>query len=243
MGRSGEDVAELESRIAALDWAGLEHGLWGRGYAKTRGVLQPAECDYLAGLYADDARFRKCVVMDRHGYGQGEYRYFKEPLPLLVKTLRRALYAKLAPVANRWMAALKTPASYPEDLAAFLTLCRRQGQTLPTPLLLHYPTGGYNCLHRDLYGGVVFPLQATFFLSRGEDYTGGAFVLVEQRPRAQSYAESIATEQGELLIFPTQFRPVESRRGYRKTSMRHGVSRVTSGTRDTLGIIFHNAKA
>lgn len=244
MTSSGERLpADLEARIGALDWADLEQELWGRGYVKTSRVLTRAECDGLVALYEDNAHFRKRVVMERHGYGVGEYKYFKHPLPAVVQTLRRVLYDKLAPLANRWMAALKTSVSYPEDLESFLAVCRDHGQTLPTPLLLHYPAGGYNCLHRDLYGEVAFPLQATCFLSRAEtDYRGGAFVLVEQRPRSQSYAECITTQQGELVIFPTQFRPAVGRRGYRKTSMRHGVSRVVAGVRDTLGIIFHDAK-
>lgn len=236
-------LADLESRIDALDWESLEEHLWEHGYAKTSPLLTPAECGGLADLYRDDARFRKRVVMERHGYGAGEYKYFREPLPAVVQTLRYRVYARLAPVANRWMSALKSEVSYPPDLGSFLTLCRNRGQLLPTPLLLHYQTGGYNCLHRDLYGEVFFPLQLTCFLSRGgRDYTGGAFILVEQRPRAQSYAEAITTEQGECVVFPTQFRPVKGSRGYRKVSLRHGVSRITGGIRDTLGIIFHNAK-
>jgi len=236
-------LATLEKRIETLDWGILEQQLWELGCAKTPPVLTSDECRGLADLYRDDDYFRKRVVMERHGYGLGEYKYLREPLPAPVQTLRTVVYRNVAPIANRWMAALGSPQSYPEDLETFLEQCQRQGQVQPTPLLLHYPTGGYNCLHRDLYGEVAFPLQLTCFLSQsGRDYTGGAFVLVEQRPRAQSYAESITTAQGEMLIFPTQYRPVKGTRGYRKTSMRHGVSRVTAGTRDTLGIIFHNAK-
>jgi uncharacterized protein len=233
----------LRTRINGLDWTGLERDLWKLGYAKAPRVLTRGECEALAGLYEHDAYFRKRVIMDRHGYGMGEYKYFRGPLPALVQILRQSVYEKVAPIANRWMAALGSEISYPEDLETFLEQCRRHGQVHPTPLLLHYPTGGYNCLHRDLYGEVAFPFQLTCFLSQyGTDYTGGAFVLVEQRPRAQSYAESITTAQGEILIFPTQYRPVKGTRGYRKTSMRHGVSRVTGGTRDTLGVIFHNAR-
>lgn len=213
----------LEKRIEALDWQILEDELWELGYAKTPPVLTPAECHALAGLYRQGQYFRKRVVMERHGYGLGEYQYFNEPLPPLVHVLRTRFYPHLALIANRWMAALGSTDSYPEDLERFLELCRTHGQLASTPLLLHYPTGGYNCLHRDLYGDVAFPLQLTCFLSEhGEDYTGGAFILVEQRPRAQSYGESIITEQGEILIFPTQYRPVKGTRGYRKTSIRHG---------------------
>ena len=234
---------DLTARITALDWEDLEQDLWQFGYARMSSILTGEECDAMKKLYDDDAHFRKRVVMARHRYGLGEYRYFKEPLPATVQTLRSVVYGYLAPMANRWMAALKSPQRYPEGLEDFLALCRIHGQSQATPLLLHYPTGGYNCLHRDLFGEVAFPLQLTCFLSRpGADYTGGAFVLVEQRPRAQSYAESIIPDQGEILIFPTQYRPVKGPRGYRKTSMRHGVSRVTTGTRDTLGVIFHNAQ-
>ena len=186
--------------------------------------------------------------MARYKFGVGEYRYFAAPLPPLVETLRRHAYPPLAAIANRWEAALSSSGRglavvHPASLDGLLALCRRRGQTKPTPLLLHYETGGYNCLHQDLYGDVVFPLQLTCFLSRrGGDYTGGDFLLVEQRPRAQSRGEAIATEQGEIVIFATRYRPVEGARGVSRSAMRHGVSRVTSGSRYTLGVIFHDAK-
>jgi hypothetical protein len=180
--------------------------------------------------------------MARHRFGVGEYQYFAEPLPALVQSLRLLTYPPLAAIANRWMEALKQPQRYPADLARFLVQCQEHGQTKPTPLLLRYETGGYNCLHQDLYGEIAFPLQLTCFLSRRDsDYTGGEFLLVEQRPRAQSRGEAIATEQGEIIIFATRDRPAAGSRGHYRLQMRHGVSRIRSGRRYALGIIFHNA--
>jgi hypothetical protein len=181
--------------------------------------------------------------MARYRFGVGDYKYFAEPLPPVVAALREHAYPPLAGTANRWMAALGARERFPDDLAALRRLCARHGQTKPTPLLLHYEAGGYNCLHRDLYGDVAFPLQLTVFLSRrGEDYTGGEFLLLEQRPRAQSRGEAIAPEQGEMVIFTTRDRPVKGARRYFRAAMRHGVSTVASGTRYTLGVIFHDAK-
>ena len=181
--------------------------------------------------------------MARFKFGVGDYQYFAAPLPPLVQALRTHAYPPLAAIANQWEAALGTALLHPPDLAALQALCRRRGQTKPTPLLLHYEAGGYNCLHQDLYGDVVFPLQLTCFLSRrGVDYTGGDFLLVEQRPRAQSRGEAIATEQGEIVIFTTRYRPAEGARGFYRATVRHGVSRVLAGSRYTLGIIFHDAK-
>jgi uncharacterized protein len=230
-------------RIAALDWEEIERSLWAWGYARTPAVLTPAQCAELVSLYADDARFRSRIDMERYRFGVGDYKYFAHPLPPLVTELRTRLYPPLAAVANRWEQALGTRRRYPPALDRLLVQCRRAGQTRPTPLLLHYETGGYNCLHQDLYGEVAFPLQLTCFLSRPRaDYEGGAFLLVEQRPRAQSRGEALLPEQGETLIFTTRWRPVGGARGYYRTTMRHGVSRVTRGTRYTLGIIFHDAK-
>jgi hypothetical protein len=204
--------------------------------------LTPGECGELVALYRDDARFRSRIDMARYRFGVGEYKYFAAPLPGPVEALRVHAYPPLAAIANQWEVALDTAVLHPPTLAALLARCRKKGQTKPTPLLLHYETGGYNCLHQDLYGEVVFPLQLTCFLSRrGVDYEGGDFLLVEQRPRAQSKGESIATEQGEILIFTTRYRPVESARGYSRAAMRHGVSRLTRGERYTLGVIFHDA--
>jgi hypothetical protein len=235
-------ASSLTARVARLDWQAIERDLWAFGSTKTLPVLTPEECTSLIALYADEGRFRKHVDMARRRFGEGHYRYFAYPLPPLVQTLRTAAYPPLAAIANRWMQALGLPERYPPTLADFLRVCQAHGQTRPTPLLLRYEIGGYNCLHQDLYGEVAFPLQITCFLSRHpEEYTGGTFLLVEQRPRAQSRGEAIVTDQGEMVIFTTRFRPVAGRRGYSRMTMRHGVSRVTSGRRYTLGVIFHDA--
>lgn len=236
-------VMTLKNRLAHLDWPTIERSLWDRGYAKTSPILTPEECSKLVSLYRQDEKFRSRTNMARHQFGVGEYKYFADPLPPLVQQLRKQTYLHLAPIANRWMEALRQPDRYPSTLDEFLSFCAEQGQTRPTPLLLTYEAGGYNCLHQDLYGAVAFPLQLTFFLSRREvDYTGGEFLLVEQRPRAQSRGEAIATEQGETIIFTTRYRPALGKRGYHRVTMRHGVSTVTAGSRYTLGVIFHNAK-
>jgi hypothetical protein len=233
----------LIARVDTLDWSALEEALGQWGYATTPVLLTPDECRALIALYSDDSRFRSRIDMERYRFGVGDYKYFAEPLPTLVAELRERCYPPLAAVANRWEAALGSRRRYPPDLPGLLLLCRRAGQTKPTPLLLHYETGGYNCLHQDLYGEVAFPLQLTVFLSRrGVDHEGGEFLLVEQRPRAQSRGEVIALEQGAAVIFTTRWRPVAGARGYYRATMRHGVSRVTRGSRYTLGIIFHNAR-
>jgi len=212
------------------------------GYAILPAVLSPVECAALAGLYAEEAPFRSRVVMARHGFGQGEYKYFAYPLPDLVAALRAALYPILAPIANRWNAATGLDRRYPDDHAAYLERCHRAGQTRPTPLLLQYREGDYNRLHQDLYGEHVFPLQATFLLSRpGGDFAGGELVLTEQRPRMQSRAEVVPLGQGDGVVFAVKQRPVRGTRGVYRVTMRHGVSRVLSGQRHTLGIIFHDA--
>jgi hypothetical protein len=237
------DAAPIATRLAELDWTALERSLWDLGYAKTPPVLTPAECEALIALYGDDGRFRSRVDMARYRFGEGDYKYLAHPLPPVVAALRAHAYPRLAALANAWERALGGRTRYPPDLDGLLALCRRHGQTKPTPLLLHYEAGGYNCLHQDLYGDVAFPLQITAFLSRrGADYDGGDFLLVEQRPRAQSRGEAIHTEQGELVIFPTRYRPSAGTRGWFRTTMRHGVSRVTRGSRYTLGIIFHDAQ-
>jgi uncharacterized protein len=240
----GTAVADdIAARLARLDWREIERSLWAWGYAKTPAILTESECDELVSLYPDEERFRSTVDMGRYKFGIGEYKYFAAPLPPLVEALRGAAYPPLAAIANQWETALDTATVHPATLDAMLSVCRRRGQTKPTPLLLRYEAGGYNCLHQDLYGDVVFPLQLTCFLSRrGTDYTGGDFLLVEQRPRAQSRGESIATEQGEIVIFATRYRPVEGSRGVYRGAMRHGVSRIVSGHRYTLGVIFHDAK-
>jgi hypothetical protein len=234
---------DIAARIEGLDWPALEQSLWELGYARTPAVLTPDECAGLVALYGDEARFRSRVDMARYRFGVGDYKYFAAPLPPLVDALRIGFYPPLARIANRWQAALGVAVRYPPDLAGLLAHCARHGQTKPTPLLLHYEAGGYNCLHQDLYGEVAFPLQLTCFLSRrGVDYQGGEFLLLEQRPRAQSRGEAIATEQGEVLVFATRHRPVEGARGFYRAAMRHGVSRLLGGRRYTLGVIFHDAR-
>lgn len=230
-------------RIGALDWENVERSLWEWGYAKTSALLTPEECAGLVSLYSDDRRFRSRVDMVRYRFGIGEYKYFTNPLPAVVESVRVHAYPHLASIANRWMEALGARERYSLDLASFLSRCARRGQTKPTPLLLCYEAGGYNCLHQDLYGDVAFPFQLTCMLTRqGADYQGGEFLLVEQRPRAQSRGEVISLGQGEAVIFPVHHRPAMGTRGYYRTTMRHGVSRVTSGRRYSLGVIFHNAR-
>lgn len=232
----------ISARIESLDWKAIEQSLWDWGYARTRPILAPAACDELIALYGDERRFRSRIDMARYRFGVGDYKYFGDPLPAVVQALRTELYPPLAAIANRWMEALGASERFPADLRRFLALCARRGQTKPTPLLLHYEAGGYNCLHQDIYGDVMFPLQLTCLLSRDADYTGGEFLLVEQRPRAQSRGEVVLLEQGEAVIFATRFRPVSGTRGYYRGQMRHGVSRLQSGAHYTLGVIFHNAK-
>jgi hypothetical protein len=204
--------------------------------------MTPAQCAALAGMYADDARFRSRVVMARHGYGRGEYRYFRYPLPAVVAMLREAFYPQLAPIANRWNETMDIVARYPPAHEEFLAQCHAAGQTRPTPLLLQYATGDYNCLHQDLYGEQVFPLQVAILLSApGLDFEGGEFVLTEQRPRMQSRPEVVPLRQGDAVIFAVHHRPVTGSRGTYRVNLRHGVSRVRRGSRHTLGVIFHDA--
>ncbi len=234
---------DLGARVAALDWASIGAALEARGSAATGVLLAPGECDALAALYdAQPSPFRSRVVMARHGFGRGEYQYFAQPLPPAVATLREALYARLVPVANRWQEALRLPARFPAALGDFLARCHAAGQTRPTPLLLRYEAGDYNCLHQDLYGEHVFPLQVAFLLSApGEAFEGGEFVLTEQRPRMQSRAEVVPLRQGEGVVFAVNQRPVRGSRGTYRVAMRHGVSRIRAGRRHTLGVIFHDA--
>lgn len=238
MGRSGT----IADRVDALAWSALEASIAERGYARTGRFLTRSECRGLIELYPDDSHFRKRVDMARNRFGVGDYAYFGEPLPPLVAALREALYARLAPIANRMMAALGSSLRYPPTLRAFRARCRAAGQRRPTPLLLRYEADGCNRLHRDLYGTLAFPLQATALLSRpGVDYEGGEFLLVENRPRQQSLGEAIALAAGELILFPVSDRPVRGARGVLRASMRHGVSRVHRGERFALGTIFHDA--
>ena len=233
----------VTERLAALDWDAIAQSLRQHGYARTAPVLTADECADLIAMYGERERFRSRVEMARFRFGIGDYQYFAAPLPPLVEALRVHAYPPLAPIANEWEDALRTETRHPPTLTELQTRCRQHGQTKPTPLLLHYEAGGYNCLHQDLYGDVVFPLQLTCFLSRpGLDYDGGEFLLVEQRPRAQSRGEVITPAQGEIVIFATRHRPVEGARGWYRAALRHGVSTVRRGTRYTLGVIFHDAK-
>jgi hypothetical protein len=232
----------MTSRLSRVDWAAVAASLDERGFATIPALLAPAECRDLVALYDDEAAFRSRVVMARHGFGQGEYKYLRYPLPSAVEALRQAIYPQLAPVANRWRAALKEAGRLPAALDDYLAHCHDAGQTRPTPLILKYGAGDYNCLHQDLYGALVFPLQLTVLLSAPTaTFTGGEFVLVEQRPRRQSKAEVVPLGQGEAVIFAVHHRPVRGTRGIYRVNQRHGVSRVRSGERYTLGIIFHDA--
>jgi uncharacterized protein len=227
---------------AAIDWREIASSFDEQGYATTPPLLEAAECDALAALYPREEVFRSRVVMQRHAFGRGEYKYFRYPLPKTVEKLRQAIYPHLAPIANRWLDRLKEEGWFPLSLSTYLEQCHKAGQERPTPLLLKYQAGDYNCLHQDLYGDLVFPLQLTVLLSApGEDFTGGDFLLVEQRPRAQSRGEVVPLQQGEAVIFPVHHRPVDGSRGPYRVTMRHGVSRLRSGERYTLGIIFHDA--
>ena len=228
--------------LSGIDWDATRRELDAHACAVLPGVLPMEACNALAASYESDDPFRSRVVMARHGFGRGEYKYFRYPLPEVIAALRTALYPPLAEIANSWNAAMGIDVRYPPDHAAFLERCHRAGQTKPTPLLLRYGEGDYNCLHQDLYGEHVFPLQATVLLSEpGRDFTGGEFVLTEQRPRMQSRAEVVPLRQGDAVIFPVHHRPVQGSRGSYRVNLRHGVSRIRSGRRYTLGIIFHDA--
>src|SRR5262245_36587932 len=237
-------TGSIGARLACLDWEAIERSLDDSGWSRTPPVLTPAECDDLAALYDDGRRFRSRVDMARYRFGLGEYKYFAEPLPAIVRDLRVEAYPRLAPIANRWEGSLGRPTRlFPADLRSFLVICAERGQRKPTPLLLRYEEGGFNCLHQDLYGEIAFPLQLTCVLSRrGADFSGGESLLVEQRPRQQSRGHAVPMEQGELLVFATRYRPVHGARGYYRANLRHGVSKVLSGRRMSLGVIFHNAE-
>lgn len=233
---------DIEARIADLDWERIGDALDADGNAVLPRLLSAEECAALSAAYDDPAPFRSRVVMARHGFGRGEYRYFAYPLPAAVAELRSSLYPRLAPIADRWNEAMGIDVRYPDRHAEFIARCHDAGQRRPTPLLLRYGAGDYNCLHQDLYGEHVFPLQVAILLSQpGEDFAGGEFVLTEQRPRMQSRAEVVTLTQGDGVAFAVQNRPVQGARGFYRVNMRHGVSRVRSGARHTLGIIFHDA--
>jgi hypothetical protein len=234
----------LEERIDAVNWRAAEEDLTLRGYAVLPEILTTDECAGVVALYEDEKRFRSHIIMERYRFGIGDYKYFENPLPQTVLSLRTSAYPHLAKIANRWAETLgEAGERYPQEHGAFLKICHKAGQKKPTPLMLHYEAGGYNCLHQDLYGEVSFPLQMVFLLGQaGRDWEGGDFVLVEQQPRAQSKAEVVHANQGQAIIFTTRYRPVKGTRGFYRVNMRHGVSRVHRGTRYTLGIIFHDAK-
>ncbi|MPZ38159.1 MAG: proline hydroxylase [Rhizobiales bacterium] len=241
--KAGHDPQPIATRIASIDWAAIGADLDLNGWALLEHLLTGDECQALADLYHDERGFRSTIVMSRHGFGRGEYKYFAYPLPDLVAALRPALYAPLVPIANRWNEAMGIAVRYPETHAEFVRRCHAAGQKRPTPLLLRYGAGDYNCLHQDLYGEHVFPLQVVILLSEpGKDFTGGEFVLTEQRPRMQSRAEVVPLRRGNAAVFAVHHRPVQGTRGFYRVTMRHGVSRLRSGHRQTAGIIFHDAK-
>lgn len=237
-----DDALSPADRVAQLDWNAAAQDLDQHGAAVLPALLTPEECQAIAALYPEEAPFRSRVVMARHGFGRGEYKYFAYPLPDPVAGLRGALYPRLAPVANRWNDRMGIATRYPERHEAFLKACHAAGQTRPTPLLLQYGPGDFNCLHQDLYGDLAFPLQVAILLSEPDrDFTGGAFVITEQRPRMQSRASVVPLRQGDAVVFAVHHRPVRGSRGIYRVNLRHGVSEILSGHRHTLGLIFHDA--
>jgi uncharacterized protein len=232
----------IAARCQAFNWNRVPQDLDERGSAVLAELLRPEECHSLAALYPDDSVFRSRVVMSRHGFGRGEYKYFSYPLPEIIAGLRTALYPGLVPIANRWNEAMGIDVGYPPGHADFLARCHKAGQRKPTPLLLQYGVEDYNCLHQDVYGEHLFPLQVAILLSEpGRDFTGGEFVMTEQRPRMQSRAEVVPLRQGDAVVFTVRSRPVQGSRGVYRVNLRHGVSRIRSGARHTMGIIFHDA--
>ena len=232
----------MNARVAVVEWARIERELDEQGWARVPGLLADDECAVLAATYGRDDGFRSRVVMARHGFGRGEYKYFSYPLPSMLAELRAAVYPQLVGTANRWSEQLRADVRYPATHSEFIARCHAAGQVRPTPLLLKYQAGDYNCLHQDLYGEHVFPLQVAVLLSRpGEDFSGGEFVLAEQRPRMQSRVEVVPLEQGDAVIFAVHHRPVDGARGTYRVNLRHGVSRLRGGQRHTLGVIFHDA--
>lgn len=229
--------------IESIDWPLVEDSLWKQGFASLGRILTSNECDELTALYPAESHFRSRIDMERYRFGRGEYKYFSYPLPETVTQLRTKLYSVLSPIANRWMDALKLPGGYPENHNDFLGYCHTNSQRRPTPLMLKYGPGDHNCLHQDIYGDIVFPFQVVFSLAEpNDDFTGGELLLVEQRPRAQSAGHVLLPRKGEAVVITTRWRPAQGTRGFYRTAIKHGVSRVHSGTRFTLGIIFHDAK-
>lgn len=232
----------IQQKITQLDWTAIAESMNAKGYASIPGVLAPELCEELMANYFATDIYRKSIVMERHGYGQGQYKYFNYPLPPVVQQLREAVYPNIAPIANNWMQVLGMNTRFPESFTELNELCHQHNQLRPTPLILKYHQGGYNALHQDLYGDIYFPMQLVICLSElGEDFEGGEFVLVEQRPRMQSRPMVLKPRKGDMLLFTTNFRPVMGNRGYYRVNMRHGVSEITKGERYTLGIIFHDA--
>lgn len=233
---------DLKQRIQQADWAAVTQSMNTKGYACIPNILSANDCDQLMGHYDQPSIYRKTIIMQNHGYGQGEYKYFSYPLPATVQTLRELVYPNLAPIANNWMQVLGIEKHFPTTLVELTELCHQHNQLRPTPLILKYYTGGYNALHQNLYGEIFFPMQLVVFLAEaGKDYRGGEFILVEQRPRMQSKAIVLNPGKGDVLLFTTNFRPVKGTKGYHRVNMRHGVSEVTFGERQTLGVIFHDA--
>lgn len=231
------------SRVAAADWSAIGDDLDRQGFSVLEGLISADDCRSIVGRYSDDGFFRSRIVMARHGFGRGEYKYFAYPLPEPICTLRPRLYARLVPIANRWFERMKRDERFPDDHGDFIAVCNAAGQMRPTPLLLHYGAGDYNCLHQDLYGAIAFPIQVAVLLSEpGPDFDGGEFVVVEQRPRMQSRVNVVPMTQGDAVIFAVNQRPVAGTKGDYRVTLRHGVSPIRSGRRHTLGIIFHDAQ-
>lgn len=234
---------DIKQKIDSLNWTEIAASLDAEGYAQVKGVLHRDECERLKAAYPNGALYRKTVVMERHNYGIGEYKYFAYPLPPVVQQLREYVYPYLAPVANNWMRQLNKEHPFPDNLNELIEHCHQHQQTKPTALILKYEKGGFNAMHQDLYGEIYFPMQLVFILDEpGRDYEGGEFVLTQQKPREQSRAMVLKPAQGDMLIFTTSFRPVKGTRGYNRVNMKHGVSEVTQGKRHSMGIIFHDAK-
>lgn len=236
-------IAEaIPERLSALAWSKILEQLDNHGFVVIQSLLSPAACGQISALYPEAARFRKQIVMAQHQYGQGEYQYFAYPLPAIAQTLRESLYPQLVPLANRWHQAMEMPTVFPHQLSEFLAVCHQAGQTRPTPLLLKYAAGDFNCLHQDLYGDCLFPMQAAILLSKpGQDFTGGEFVLTEQKPRAQARVRVLNLYAGDMVIFAVNQRPVKGARGVHRVVMKHGVSPLHAGHRYCLGVIFHDA--
>jgi hypothetical protein len=233
----------IQNRIEQLNWAEIAAAMDSKGFAPVKNVLTAEECDNLTAQYTDDELYRKTIVMERHHYGRGEYKYFKYPLPGLIQQLRESVYPKLAPIANNWMQLLNKEQRFPESLEELLQHCHEHEQLRPTPLILKYTAGGYNAMHQDLYGEVFFPMQLVFILDEpGVDYEGGEFILMEQKPREQSRVMVLKPAKGDMLLFTTSYRPAKGSKGYHRINMKHGVGELSGGKRHSMGIIFHDAK-